>query len=160
MLNTIRKFWSGLAASLRQPAAPSRIIQLTTAGRLPRRHPPKFDHILIVDDIPVYAQASLETIRQFYHNSELTVYISHSFAAALALFQQYDIKLVILDLDLDDLQGDGAMLLRNFRLQRPEITVLANSSERRYNELLLEGGAAAVLAKDINRLRQWLADNG
>ena len=160
MLNTIRKLWSGLSASLRQPPVESRIIQLKNSEQLPRRHNPKFDHILIVDDIPGYAQDSLETIRQFYNNSELTVYISHTFAASLALFQQYDIKLVILDLDLNDFQGDGTILLRNFLLQRPKITVLANSSERRYNDILLEGGATAALAKDVKKLREWLADNG
>lgn len=120
----------------------------------------KFDQILVVDDIPRYAQASLDAIRQFYHDSELTVHITHTFAAAISTFRQYDIKLVILDLDLDDFQGDGALLLKDFRSQKPGITVLANSSKQRYNDILLKGGAIAALAKDVKKLRKWLVENG
>jgi DNA-binding NarL/FixJ family response regulator len=78
----------------------------------------------------------------------------------LATFTQYDINLVILDLDLDDCQGDGAILLRDFRLRKPGITVLANSSEQKYNDILLKGGAKVALAKDTSMLRRWLTDNG
>ncbi len=161
MLNAIRKFWSGLSALLLwQTPAESRIIHLKASNLIPRRRSAKFDHILIVEDIPRYAQASLDTIRQCYKDTDVTVYLSHTFAAALKAFQQYDINLVILDLDLDDYEGDGEMLLNNFRSQKTGITVLANSSEPRYNEILLAGGAAAVLSKDVRKLQKWLTDNG
>jgi len=145
--------------SLREPPPASRTVHLQ--GDSPATgQPAKFNRILIVDDIPRYAQNSLEAIRQFYHNSELTVHITHTFAESLATFTQYDINLVILDLDLDDCQGDGALLLRDFRLRKPGITVLANSSEQKYNDILLKGGAKVALAKDIRMLRRWLTDNG
>lgn len=159
LLNVIRKFWSGLSAPLRQSAPPSRTFHLH--GQTPQGGSiPKFDQILIVDDVPRYAQTALDALRQFYQNADLTVHITHTFAEALATFQQNDIKLVILDLDLDDFQGDGAVLLAGFRARKPEITVLANSSKQRYNEILLKGGATAALCKDVRKLRRWLADNG
>jgi len=155
----IRKFWLGLSDSLNQPPPASHTVYLkgepSAGGRIPR-----FDQVLIVDDIPHYAQNSLETLRQFYADADLTVHITHTYAEALTTFQQNDIKLVILDLDLDDLQGDGAALLEVFRSQRPEITVLANSSKRQSNGRLLKGGAKAALAKDVRKLRRWLADHG
>jgi len=125
-----------------------------------RQHAPKFDQILVVDDIPHYAQAALEVIGQIYQDAELTVHICHTFAAAMKTFQQYDIKLVVLDLDLDDLEGDGALLLENFRLQRPDIIALANSSEQKYNDILVRGGAIAVVGKDARTLHEWLTANG
>jgi DNA-binding response OmpR family regulator len=145
--------------SLRQPPPAGRTVRLqgepSAAGP-----PPKFDQILIVDDIPRYAQRSLETISQFYENAELTVHITHTFAEAKATFTQHDIDLVILDQDLNDFQGDGAILLQDFQSQKPGITVLANSSEQKYNKILLRGGAKVALAKDARALRRWLAVNG
>lgn len=159
MLNTIRKFCSGLLLSLRQSTPASRTVHLQGDSPSPGP-PPKFDQILIVDDIPRYAQKSLETIGQFYQNKTITVYITHTFAEALATFQQYDINLVILDLDLNDFQGDGANLLQEFISRKPEITVLANSSEQKYNQILLKGGAKIALAKDSKKLRLWLTTHG
>ncbi|MBU4151356.1 MAG: response regulator [Proteobacteria bacterium] len=126
----------------------------------PDGKPPKFDHILLVDDIARNTQSSLETIRRTYEGYELTVHITHTFAEALAAFNLHDIKLVILDLDLNDMQGDGATLLKEFREKKPELTVLANSSEQKYNDILVKGGAIAVLAKDSRKLKRWLAING
>lgn len=146
-------------STLWQATAENQTIQLKGKHN-PGRQTAKFDHILVVDDVPSYAQASLEVLRRFYADVDLTVHISHSFASALAAFQQFDIKLVILDLDLDDAQGDGDVLLERFRLLKPAIVVLANSSERKYNEILLQGGAVAALNKDVACLQQWLAKHG
>lgn len=159
MLNTIRTFLSGIRVSLRQPPPATEVVTLTGNSPSPRRLP-RYNQILIVDDIPRYAQASLDALRQFYNNFDLTVFLTYTFADALAAFQQYDINLVILDLDLDDFQGDGENLLKEFLARKPDITVLANSSEQRYNDILLQAGAKAILAKDVAKLNQWLANNG
>lgn len=159
MLSALRKLWSGLSASFWQASPESLTLHLKPEDSR-NRLTPKFDTILVVEDIPQYAQASLEVIGQFYKDAELTVHICHTFAAALKTFQQCDIKLVILDLDLDDLDGDGALLLKNYRLEKPDIIVLANSSESRYNEILLKGGAIASVGKNAKNLHKWLTDNG
>jgi DNA-binding NarL/FixJ family response regulator len=159
VLNVIRRFLSGLAISIQQrPPAPRIVTMQGTSSPVSRT--PKFDQILVVDDIPRYAQSALDALRQFYTDFNLTVYLTYTFADALNAFQQYDINLVILDLDLDDFEGDGENLLQEFLSRKPEITVLANSSEQRYNEILLHGGAKAILAKDTDKLSQWLEQNG
>ena len=159
MLNSIRTFLSGFRVSFRQPPPATEVVTLKGNSSTQRRRP-KFNQILVVDDIPRYAQSSLDALRQFYTDFNLTVYLTYTFADALNAFQQYDINLVILDLDLDDFEGDGENLLQEFLSRKPEITVLANSSEQRYNEILLHGGAKAILAKDTDKLSQWLAQNG
>lgn len=160
VLNAIYKFLSGLTASLHHTPPKSQIVRIKGTMPPDGSHPPKFDQILLVDDIPRNTQASLDTIRKRYEDNELTVHITHTFAEALAAFNLYDIKLVILDLDLNDSQGDGATLQKEFREKKPEIIVLANSSEQKYNDILVKGGANAVLAKDARKLKRWLAKNG
>lgn len=160
MFTTLRKICSGLlSASLWHAAPESWSVQLTPKANQ-HLHTPKFDQILIVDDIAQYARTALEVIGQFYQYSELTVHICHTFTAALTTFQQHKIKLIVLDLDLDDLEGDGALLLQNFRLQSPDIIVLANSSEQKYNDILVKGGANAVVGKSARSLHEWLTANG
>lgn len=159
MLSAIKKYLSGLTSSLHQAPPPSQIVRLC-GPKTPNTKPPQFDHILLVDDILRNTQASLEIIRQIYYDNELTVHITHTYAEALSAFNVYDITLVILDLDLNDLQGDGATLLKEFREKKPDITVLANSSEQRYNDILIKGGATAVTAKDPRKLKRWLKKNG
>lgn len=158
MLSAIRKYLAEIMSSLHHTPPKSQIVRL--GQKQTNAKPPKFDHILLVDDIPRNTQTSLEIIRQNYLNNELTVHITHTFAEALAAFNVFNIKLVILDLDLNDMQGDGAVLLKEFREKKPEITVLANSSEPKYNDILVRGGANAVLAKDARKLKRWLAKNG
>lgn len=159
MLHTLVNYLSGLTASLHHAPPKSQIVRISSATHPPGKTP-KFDHILLVDDIARNTQTALETIRQFYRDCDLTVHITHTFNEALAAFNVFDIKLIILDLDLDDHQGDGAILLRKFRDRKPDVIVLANSSEQKYNDILVKGGANAVLAKDTRKLRRWLTKNG
>lgn len=121
--------------------------------------PVVYNKILIVDDVPRYAEEALQTLREHFVFAELTVYLAYSYAAAERLFLKHDIKLVILDSDLDDDDGNGEMLAVSFLAKRPDLKILANSSRSKYNKKLLDVGASVAIDKNPKQLLHWLKVN-
>jgi hypothetical protein len=64
-----------------------------------------------------------------------------------------------MDVDLDDEEGDGAILTQKFLTEKPEVSILANSSKRISNLKLTGLGAIESLGKKAEKLRTWLSDN-
>ncbi len=118
-----------------------------------------YNKILIVDDVPRYAEISLSTIRDHFTFAELTVYMAYSYAAARQVFHENDIKLVIIDCDLDDEEGDGEMLTKEFLFKDPKLKILANSSRTKFNKKLLNAGAIIAIDKNPKQLLHWLKVN-
>lgn len=118
----------------------------------------KYKTVLIVDDIPRYADASLQVLEEHFSAADLTVHIVYNYAAALTAFAENDIKLVILDHELEDEAGNGEMLLQQFLQKKPDLVVLANSGKKKHNERLMRHGAVASLNKDPDLLMQWLKE--
>jgi hypothetical protein len=77
----------------------------------------------------------------------------------LTFFVNEDVNLVIMDADLDDDDGDGAMLTQNFLKERPDLKILANSSSRISNLKLTGLGALEILGKQPEKLKMWLLTN-
>ena len=119
----------------------------------------RFAKILLVEDNPDIAADFIETLRQFYVFGDVVIHVAYGFETAGSFFSTVDINLVIMDADLDDEEGDGVELTRRFCEQKPDITVLANSSSAISNMKLSGFGAAEVLGKDPKRLRLWLQTN-
>ena len=63
---------------------------------------------------------------------------------------------MIMDADLDDEDGDGTILTRKFLGERPDITILANSSSKISNLKLTGLGAIETLGKSTKKLKGWL----
>ena len=120
---------------------------------------PTYDKILIVDDVPRYAQASLATIKDHFVAEKLTVYLAYSYAAAKQVFNDHDIKLVVLDCDLSDEDGNGEMLAREFIKKKSSVKILANSSRSKFNKRLLDAGAIESINKNPKRFLRWLKIN-
>ena len=119
----------------------------------------RFAKILLVEDNPDIAADFIETLRQFYVFGDVVVHVAYGFETAGSFFSTEDIRLVIMDADLDDEQGDGVELTRRFCEQKQGVTVLANSSSTISNMKLSGFGAVEVLGKDPKRLRLWLQTN-
>ena len=159
-LDTLQRFCLWAAASSPPPTPPPpRVVRLDCQKPRPGWEP-RYQRLLVIDDLPRYTQDILETLRVFYEEASLTIHVAHTFADSLAAFKEGDIQLVILDSDLNDPEGSGEDLLKAFKSQEPGVVVLANSSEQRYNDLLLQAGATAALAKEQRKLRRWLTVNG
>ena len=135
-----------------------RVIELR-GRKLPPGRDIRFAKILLVEDNPDIAADFIETLRQFYGFGDVVIHVAYGFETAGSFFSTEDISLVIMDADLDDEEGDGVGLTRRFREQKPDITVLANSSSALSNMKLTGFGAVEVLGKDPKRLRLWLQTN-
>jgi len=61
-----------------------------------------------------------------------------------------------MDADLDDEDGDGAILSKQFLSQKPYLTILANSSSKISNLKLTGFGAIETLEKNPEKLKSWL----
>ena len=119
----------------------------------------RFAKILLVEDNPDIAADFIETLRQFYVFGDVVIHVAYGFETAGSFFSTEDIRLVIMDADLDDEEGDGVELTRRFCEQKQDVTVLANSSSAISNMKLSGFGAVEVLGKDPKRLRLWLQTN-
>ena len=127
--------------------------------KLPPGRDIRFAKILLVEDNPDIAADFIETLRQFYVFGDVVIHVAYGFETAGSFFSTEDIRLVIMDADLDDEEGDGVELTRRFCEQKQDVTVLANSSSAISNMKLSGFGAAEVLGKDPKRLRLWLQTN-
>lgn len=119
----------------------------------------RFPHILLVEDNPHTAQEFIKTIQNYYIFGSVKIFVAYAYDAAVTFFHNEDLDLVIMDADLDDEDGDGANLTQKFVGERPEITILANSSSRLSNLKLTGLGAIDTLGKSTEELKNWLLVN-
>ncbi|KPJ99185.1 MAG: hypothetical protein AMJ60_05915 [Desulfobacterales bacterium SG8_35] len=115
--------------------------------------------ILLVEDNPDTALEFVEAIRNYYVFGSVNILVAYAYDAAATFFDNEDINLVIMDADLEDMEGDGATLTCKFLEVRPEITILANSSSRISNLKLTGYGALGTLGKSTEKLKNWLQVN-
>jgi CheY-like chemotaxis protein len=123
---------------------------------LPPEKALQYPSILLVEDDPNIAGDFVEVIKKYYIYGSIMVFVAHAFDAAVTFFENGDVNLVIMDADLDDEDGDGATLTRQFLRQKPDLTILANSSSRISNLKLTGSGAGDTLWKNPEKLRSWL----
>ena len=119
----------------------------------------QFPQILLVEDNPNTAQDFVEAIKNYYVFGSVKIFVAYAYDAAVTFFDNEEINLVIMDADLDDEDGDGANLTQKFIGERPEITILANSSSRISNLKLTGFGAIGPLGKSTEKLKKWLLIN-
>jgi CheY-like chemotaxis protein len=118
-----------------------------------------YPHILLVEDNPTRAEEFIEIIKNYYVFGSVKIFIAHAYDAAVTFFTNEDIDLVIMDVDLDDEDGDGANLTQKFLTEKPDLSILANSSKRISNLKLTGLGAIETLGKKAEKLRTWLSKN-
>jgi len=117
-----------------------------------------FQTILLVEDNPELAGEFIETIKKHYLFGSVSILIAYAYDSAVTFFDNEKLDLVIMDADLDDLDGDGVALTRKFLGEQPELIILANSSSR-ISALKLTGvGAVSSLDKRTAKLRDWLLE--
>lgn len=119
----------------------------------------QFKNIMIVEDIQAHAHDALDVLVAHYRAGEIKVYLAHGYAAALTFFGEVAIDLVILDCDLVDEGGDGVGLATAFLAQKPQVTLLANSSNKHHNKQLLASGAQYAVEKNTDLLHDWLLEH-
>lgn len=119
----------------------------------------RYSSILLVEDNPNRAAECTEAITNYYRFGAVRIFVAHAYDAALTFFVNEDVNLVIMDADLDDDDGDGAMLTQNFLKERPDLKILANSSSRISNLKLTGLGALEILGKQPDKLKMWLLAN-
>ena len=126
---------------------------------LPAGKAVRYSSILLVEDNPNRAAECTEAITNYYMFGEVKIFVAHAYDAALTFFVNEDVNLVIMDADLDDDDGDGAMLTQKFLKERSDLTILANSSRRISNLKLTGLGAVETLGKQTGKLNMWLLTN-
>lgn len=116
----------------------------------------QYPSILLVEDNPNAARDFIKAICDYYLYGSIIIFVAHTFDAALAFFENEEVKLVIMDADLDDEDGDGATLTQQFLKEAPHLTILANSSSKISNLKLTGFGALETLGKNPEKLKSWL----
>ena len=116
----------------------------------------RFPTILLVEDHAGIALNFIEVIKNYYAFGTVQIFVAHTYKSAVTFFENEVIALVIMDADLDDVDGDGAELTQKFSGERPEITILANSSSKISNLKLTGFGASESLGKSPAKLKDWL----
>ncbi len=119
----------------------------------------RFPRILLVEDNMQTAQDFVDVLRHYYQFGNVEIYVAYSFASAVSFFSTANINLVIMDSDLTDAQGNGLALTKKFSKEKPESIILANSSSKTSNAMLVSNGANATIGKDFRRLQKWLFEN-
>ena len=119
----------------------------------------RFTRILIVEDDPQTAQTFADAIRQFYLYGDVSIFLAYGFNAAVSFFKNEDIKLVIMDSELNDEAGDGILLTRKFVTEKPDTVILANSSSKISNLRMESHGAADSIGKNQAQLHAWLDEH-
>ena len=115
----------------------------------------QFSSILLVEDDPNIAMDFIAVIKQYYVCGSIMIFVAHAYDAAVTFFENEEVKLVIMDADLDDEDGDGVSLTRQFLAQKPYLVILANSSSKISNHKLTGFGAMETLGKNPERLKKW-----
>jgi CheY-like chemotaxis protein len=116
----------------------------------------RYPLILLVEDNPNISRQFIEAIKYYYVFGSVNILAAYAYDAAVTFFDNEDINLVIMDADLDDEDGDGAILTQKFLGERPGITILANSSSKISNLKLTGLGAIETLEKSTKKLEEWL----
>lgn len=116
----------------------------------------RYRHILLVEDNPDLARKFVDAINSYYAYGAVRIFVAYAFDSAVSFFDNEEIDLIIMDLDLDDEDGDGLLLTRRFLTKKPELIILANSSSKISNQKLTGSGAAGVLEKKTGKLGGWL----
>ncbi len=119
----------------------------------------RYRHILLVEDNFDVAREFVNAINSYYAYGAVRIFAAYAYDAAVSFFDNEYIDLVIMDLDLDDEDGDGLLLTSRFLAKRPELTILANSSSVISNRKLTGSGAAGVLEKKTEKLGGWLLEH-
>ncbi len=119
----------------------------------------RYSHILLVEDNQQTAREFIEAIKNYYVFGSVKILVAYTYNAAVTFFDDEDINLVIMDADLNDVNGDGTILTRKFLKDFPEIIILANSSSKFSNTLLNGFGATETLGKSTEKLKNWLLLN-
>ena len=115
----------------------------------------QFSSILLVEDDPNIAMDFIAVIKKYYVCGSIMIFVAHAYDAAVTFFENEEVKLVIMDADLDDEDGDGASLTRQFLVQKPYLVILANSSSKISNHKLTGFGAMETLGKNPEKLNKW-----
>jgi CheY-like chemotaxis protein len=115
----------------------------------------QYPSILLVEDDPNIASDFIEVIKKYYTCGSIMIYVAHAYDAAVTFFENEDVNLVIMDADLDDDDGDGADLSKQFLSKKPYLTILANSSSKISNLKLTGFGASETLGKNPEKLKNW-----
>jgi hypothetical protein len=116
----------------------------------------QYQSILLVEDDVNVANDFIEVIKDYYAYGSIMILVAHAYDAAQTFFKDEDVNLVVMDADLDDEEGDGATLTREFLSQKPDLAVLANSSSKISNHKLMGYGAIETLGKKPGKLKNWL----
>ena len=116
----------------------------------------QYPSILLVEDDPNIARDFIQVIKKYYTCGSIMIFVAHAYDAAVTFFENEDVNLVIMDADLDDEDGDGAILTQEFLGQKPYLTILANSSSKISNYKLTGFGAIGTLGKNPEKLKNWL----
>ena len=116
----------------------------------------QFKNILLVEDDTNVAEDFIEALKSYYICGSVIIFVAHAYDAAVSYFENEGINLVIIDADLDDGDGDGATLTRQLLIQKPDLTILANSSSKISNLKLTGSGAKETLGKSPEKLKNWL----
>ena len=116
----------------------------------------QYQSILLVEDDVNIARDFIEVIKNYYVCGSIMIYVAHAYDAAVTFFENEDVNLVIMDADLDDEDGNGATLTREFLNQKPNLVILANSSSKILNHKLAGFGALETLGKNPEKLKSWL----
>jgi hypothetical protein len=119
----------------------------------------RYSRILLVEDNPSIAREFIEAIKTYYVFGSVKILVAYAYDAAVTFFDNEDIDLVIMDADLDDIDGDGAGLTSKFLGVRQETIILANSSSRISNMKLTGFGACGSVDKSSKKLKDWLLLN-
>ena len=127
--------------------------------KLPDESAIRFPKILLVEDDAQTAQAVIDIIRHHYVYGHVTISFASCFTEALSFFTSDVIPFVIMDSDLNDENGNGAVLTEKFLLLRPKTIILANSSSRSANARMIDLGARASVNKNYAQLQSWLVEN-
>ena len=124
--------------------------------KLPLGKSLQYPFILLVEDDPNIARDFIEVIKNYYVCGSVIIFVAHAYNAAVTFFENEDVNLVIMDVDLDDNEGNGAALTQQFLEQKPDLAVLANSSSKISNLKLTGFGAIETLGKNPEKLKSWL----
>ena len=116
----------------------------------------QFKNILLVEDDTNVADNFIEAVKSYYVRGSVKIFVAHAYDAAVSFFENEAIDLVIMDADLDDEDGDGVSLTQQFLNQKPDLTILANSSSTIANVRLTGLGAKEPLGKNPEKLKSWL----
>ena len=119
----------------------------------------RYGNVLIVEDVPKYSKIISSVIQEHYTDGDVYIHLAFNYTSASTLLSVENIDLVVMDFDLQDDAGDGALLTRRIVAEKPTVPVLANSYQDSFNRKLLGAGASAIIRKDAALLKNWLMQN-